>query len=373
MRSVPKDVLRLWALFALAGLPLGLTISACDGDSSGTGGSTSTGGTTSTGGSTSTGGTTGGGGVTGGGGATTGGGGGTAGTGGMTGGSGGSLTPVEQRGQYLVDKVVYCSQCHTPYDAAGLPDNTLYLAGNPNYVFPYMGSDVTLYAHNLTNSDLHGMASWSDDQIETAIVTGIDDEGAALWPHMPYPAYAHLTPDDATAMVAYLRKVVANEHAGMEASLANPEPETPKLDDAQIPHTTLPAGDPDYQSAEKGRYLAIVACLTCHTPESAPGVPDLSKAFAGGKSIRRVGDSVTYTSTNITPDATGIAGWSALDIGQAVKTNTEKSSARKLCPPMPGGPGRMGDMEQADLLDIGRYLSTIPPIQNGPFKCDPNQ
>ena len=34
-----------------------------------------------------------------------------------------------------------------------------------------------------------------------------------------------------------------------------------------------------------------------HTPESAPGVPDLSKAFAGGKSIRRVGDSVTNVIT----------------------------------------------------------------------------
>jgi hypothetical protein len=30
----------------------------------------------------------------------------------------------------------------------------------------------------------------------------------------------------------------------------------------------------------------------------------------------------------------------------------------------------MGDMADADLLDIGNYLTTLPPIANGPFKCD---
>lgn len=363
-------------LSALLALPLALLAASCSSEPSGTGGSTSSGGTTATGGTTTTGGT---GGVTTGGtgGVTTGGAGGaTGGTGGVTGGtggSGGSLTPEQLRGQYLVDKVIYCSQCHTPYDANGLPDNTLYLAGNQNYVFQHGGADVTLYAHNITNSDLNGIASWTDDQIKASIITGTDDEDAPLWPIMPYPAYAHLTPEDAAAVVAYLRVVSPNEHAGMEPTLANPDPVTPALDDAQIPHTTLPAGDPDYQAAEHGRYLAIIGCLTCHTPESSPGVPDLTKAFAGGKSIFRVGDPITYTSTNITPDATGIAGWSALDIAQAVKTNTEKSSARKLCPPMPGGFMRMGDMDMADLQDIGKYLSTLPPIVNGPFKCDPNQ
>jgi hypothetical protein len=82
-------------------------------------------------------------------------------------------------------------------------------------------------------------------------------------------------------------------------------------------------------------------------------------------------EAAPYTVTNITPDVTGIQGWSAADIAQAVKSNMEKQSARILCAPMTGGPMKMGGMAVSDLKDIGTYISTLPPIANGPFKCQP--
>ena len=42
----------------------------------------------------------------------------------------------------------------------------------------------------------------------------------------------------------------------------------PAVKDADVPHTTLPATDPGYAAAERGRYLAKVACMNCHTQEA---------------------------------------------------------------------------------------------------------
>jgi mono/diheme cytochrome c family protein len=158
------------------------------------------------------------------------------------------------------------------------------------------------------------------------------------------------------------------------APSTDPDPPPPQVMDSEIPHSTLAPSDPDYAAAERGRYLSAVACVQCHTPATAPGIPDLTKAFAGGRVyIVRVNSNdpkpASFTSTNLTPDATGLMGWSVDDIIQSVKTNTEKGSHRPLCATMPGGPGKMGDLTDGDLKDIAIYLHNLKPIANGPFTC----
>src|SRR5947207_13850439 len=73
---------------------------------------------------------------------------GTAGTSGMAGtcgtadqsgaggaGGGKSLAELQMRGQYLVDHVEACGDCHTPHDpATGAPNMAMYLAGNPDFI-----------------------------------------------------------------------------------------------------------------------------------------------------------------------------------------------------------------------------------------------
>jgi len=50
----------------------------------------------------------------------------------------------------------------------------------------------------------------------TAFTTGVRPDGRQLAPIMPWHAYAHLTPEDAKAIVAYLRSVqpIKNPVAG---------------------------------------------------------------------------------------------------------------------------------------------------------------
>lgn len=276
-----------------------------------------------------------------------------------------------QRGEYLVDHVFVCTVCHTPTGADGNPDPTKYLAGSRSYDFTDVdGTIVTVNAENLTTHDPEGLHAWTDDQIRTAITTGVDDEHIAMYPIMPYPEYSLMTPDDVSSVIKYLRTVPPNDNVvAADYPHFDQNPPAPGVHDDAIPHTTLAATDPDYASAERGRYLAKMACMNCHTEEITAGVPDLAKAFAGGKVYTFIRGAPPHTSLNLTPAASGLADWSAADIASAIKNNTEKGTGRTFCNTHPGGPDRLGKMADADIQDIANYIHTLPPVENGPFQC----
>lgn len=278
-----------------------------------------------------------------------------------------------ERGQYLVDHVLMCGVCHTPTGDDGKPDMSLYLAGSRSYDFTDIdGTIITVNAENLTSHNPEGLGSWTDDQIRTALIKGIDDEHIAIYPIMPYPEYALLTPEDVDSIIQYLRTVPPNDNVvAADFPHFDQQPPAPAIKDADIPHTTLPADDPEFAAAERGRYLAATACLNCHTEQITPDVPDLGKAFAGGKTYTFIRGAPEQTSVNLTPDATGLADWSVADIEAALKTNLEKGSKRELCNTHPGGPDRLGAMTDGDRHDVAVYLHTLPPVQNGPFQCEP--
>ncbi|MEO7330695.1 MAG: hypothetical protein ABI193_19120, partial [Minicystis sp.] len=293
--------------------------------------------------------------------------------GGGTGGNGtGGGDPVAiARGKYLVDNVLACGECPTPVGADGKPDKTKYLAGSRSYDFTTADNEIiSVYAENLTSHKVEGIGTWTDDWIRGAITHGLDDEQVPLWPIMPYPEYALMTTTDVDAILAYLRTVPASDNVVAPDTKPNPGSPAAPINASKIPHTTLPKTDPDFAAAERGRYLAIIACVNCHTAEISPGIPDLTKPFAGGRTYRSRSDVGFSTSTNLTPDATGLAGWTVADIVDSIKTNTEKGTKRALCDTMPGGPGRLGEMVDGDLNDLATYFHTIPPIVNGPFSCD---
>ena len=65
-------------------------------------------------------------------------------------------------------------------------------------------------------------------------------------------------------------------------------------------------------------------------------MPNLAKAFGGGKKYTFIRGKPPHTSVNITPDATGLKDWSVDDIVAALKTNTEKGTGRTFCNTHPG-------------------------------------
>ena len=117
------------------------------------------------------------------------------------------------RGKYLVT-IGGCQDCHTPGHFLGKPDMARALGGSEvGFEMPGLG---TFYGPNLTSDKATGLGAWTDEQIVTAIQTGVRPDGRVLAPIMPWRALSVLTKPDAAAVVAYLRSLppVANKVPG---------------------------------------------------------------------------------------------------------------------------------------------------------------
>ena len=281
-------------------------------------------------------------------------------------------SPAVERGSYLVNVVGACSDCHTPRNKDGSFDETRFLAGNPSFVDIAPGDDTmgNLPTPNLT-PDATGLGDWTADEIKDAFLNGNGRGDDALFPVMPYYVLHNMSDDDADAIVAYLATLPA-----VDQEIEDPQPPfslivtpAPAFPVESIPDHGLAKGDPDFEEAELGRYLAgnIGVCMECHTArtdELDPSSLDLDALFAGNEAfdIGPPFPDVVY-SANITPDEkTGIGGWTATQVRAALKEGTD-IEGEGLCPPMPAGPaGPFAGFTDEDAEAIGTYLLHIAPI-----------
>ena len=281
------------------------------------------------------------------------------------------LTAKQARGEYLVDAVNACGDCHTPQTATG-PDLTHYLAGNPTFI--QLPNGDALPTRNLTN-DPTGLMNRTDDEIKNMFQNGVRPTATgseALNPTMPYYVFHNMDADDADAIVAYLRTVpgVNNTIPRRGASFDVPAP-APPLDVTKLP--VPPASYPNLASAMRGQYLAARGgiCVECHTKHLDPGsatVLDEAHFFAGGEDFTALFASTLMihpVSKNITSDnATGVGTWSVSDIVTVLKQGKAKDGTG-ICPPMPVGPnGAFGRLTDSDANDIANYIHSIPPQTN---------
>ena len=109
--------------------------------------------------------------------------------------------PVD-RGRYLV-RTMACGHCHSPVDREGRALSGLSFAGGMKMRLVVWGEVVSA---NLTSDNETGIGRYGDDDIKRAFTRGIKHDGSRMLPFpMGWPAYAHLTPQDQDAIVAYLR------------------------------------------------------------------------------------------------------------------------------------------------------------------------
>lgn len=275
------------------------------------------------------------------------------------------------RGEYLVKHVLACGDCHTPRNEQGQLDPGRFLAGTPD-------------APNLTPSK-DGLGDWSADQIKQAVFYGKTPSGHILSSEMPYWAFQAARDEDADAVVAYLQTIPAVDNSAQKDG-AKPHDHEAHDHDAHehgevhaaqplrldmMPETTLQPGTPEYQKAQQGKRLAIIAnCASCHTESSQGELPvNADKLLAGGLEFRGILPSPPFpeviVASNLTPDAHGIAGWTPQQVKRALQEGINPQE-RQICPPMPSGPhGAYAGMHDEDALALGHYLTTIPPVDNG--------
>jgi hypothetical protein len=279
--------------------------------------------------------------------------GGHAGIGGASGGTGGALDPVAARGQYLVNNVLGCVGCHTPSGGA-------FLSGTDCFSKGTSGTDC-LSSANLTN-DPTGLMNLTDQQIKDAFRKGIDPDEPTkyLFATMPYYQFGNVNDADASAIVAYLRTVPGVSHT-VQANTGSfgTRPSAPEW--AAVDPAALPAAG-GASGPANGKYLATLACVTCHTV-TGTGSPihiDATKAFQGGKSVNATvnGTAKSVQTSNLTPDATGLMSWNVSQIATAITTGKDKTGTT-IC-----GMRALANMTQSDAIDIGTYLLGIPAVAN---------
>lgn len=105
-----------------------------------------------------------------------------------------------QHGKYLVLHVAMCVQCHTPRDQEGRLDETHLLQGAPMPVkAPFPNFPWAFRAPAIA-----GLPGWTTEDAIMFLQTGKRADGSS--PNPPMPPF-RFTPEDATAVVAYLKSL----------------------------------------------------------------------------------------------------------------------------------------------------------------------
>lgn len=271
-----------------------------------------------------------------------------------------------ERGRYLVENVTGCMQCHADrnwslYGGPAKPENGL--AGG-ECLTEEKGFPGTLCMPNLTPDPETGLGHWTDGEIVRALREGVDRDGRALFPMMPYHSYRHLSDDDATAIVAYLRTLEPVENPLPETDIAFPLSFIIKT----LPEPLAePVATPDpTDTVRHGEILTkIAACEFCHTQVDERMQPVPGTAFAGGHELE--GPFGKVLTANLTPHATGlgsrtreefIALFKAFEgaVDEPIEATPEDNT------PMPWG--NFAGMTEDDLGAIYDYLQTVTPVDN---------
>jgi hypothetical protein len=114
---------------------------------------------------------------------------------------------LAERGRYIV-LTHDCSGCHTTGDNG--PDFSRYLAGGSKSYIPGVGTAV---CKNLTPDSATGLGSHTDEEILTALRSGLLRDGRLMHSRfMPWGTWSNWTEEDKHAVVVYLRHLQPVHH-----------------------------------------------------------------------------------------------------------------------------------------------------------------
>lgn len=250
-----------------------------------------------------------------------------------------------ERGDYLVNTIMACGSCHTPFGPQGL-DQSKALSGRlveDNAQFKAISANITPAGE---------IGGWSDAELAKAIREGIRPDGSLIGPPMPFEVYKGISDDDLASIVAYLRTVPAVENDPGESEYHMPLPP------AYGPPVETVASVPEGVTVEYGQYLSgpIGHCIVCHTKFDERGQPQFQTLLgAGGNPFE--GPWGTVVSANITPY--GLGNYTDEQIITMI-TKGEHPDGTKLTGPMAFP--LYAQMKHEDLEAIVAYLRSLPSI-----------
>lgn len=255
-----------------------------------------------------------------------------------------------ERGKYIFD-AAGCHGCHTEKD--GPP-----LAGGPALKTPF----GTFYAPNITPDPQHGIGQWTEADFVRALRAGVSPRGEHYFPVFPYAAYTKMTAPDIADLWAYLRSVPAASRPSRAHEVSFPFSVRMALGPWKWLYFTAGAYRPEAgkdAAWNRGAYIveALTHCGECHTPRNAFGALQRAHWMSGAR--MPVGDLVA---SNLTPDKSGLAGWSKADIVDALEIGTLPQGGT-----VGGEMGEVvrnstGKLRPEDRAAIAAYLAALPAL-----------
>ena len=266
-------------------------------------------------------------------------------------------------GKYLANAVVLCMDCHAERDWSKFsgPPKPGTLGRGGDRFDEDMGFPGVYYAKNITPA---GIGDYTDGELFRVITTGVNKDGKAMFPVMPYVYYGKMDREDIYSIIAYIRSLESVTYDVPESKSNFPMNFIINL----IPQKADLQTRPDKSDLlAYGKYITNASgCIECHTiVKDGQIIPEF--AFGGGREFTFPDGSV-MRGMNITPDKTGIGTWTEDMFVQRFKMYAD--SAYVVPTVAPGEfntimPWLMyAQMEEDDLKSIYAYLKTVKPIEN---------
>lgn len=216
------------------------------------------------------------------------------------------LTPDRiERGRYLANELMGCVGCHgrRDYNKFAGPIIKGSKGSGGEHFGHELGFPGEIYAPNITPTY---MKDWTDGELYRAITCGVDKDGNALFPVMPYLQYGKLPREDIYSVIAYIRTLQPTIKEYPKHELDFPLNILVHTMPKEGPHNLKPD---DNDMVKHGEYIVTAAtCYDCHTPMEKGKYND-EMAFSGGVEFHLPTGGIVR-SANITPDKdTGIGNW----------------------------------------------------------------
>ena len=270
------------------------------------------------------------------------------------------------RGKYLVHHASDCLGCHSEHVMTyGVPVKPGTEGGGGFTFTKDFGVPGSVTAPNITPDPETGLGKWTDGEIMRAIREGVDRDGRALFPMMPYEHLREMSDEDVKSVVAYLRTMPPVKNRIPEPQIDFPV----NLIVKTVPKPlTGPVSAPDRKdTVAYGRYLTrIGGCYDCHTPHTDKGALVEASAFSGGWEMK--GPWGRNYTANLTP-APGtflgtatkqmfIARFRAFSTMNAENAPPAAKGRNTIMPWLP-----FSQLTDEDLGAIYDYLKTVPPVE----------
>jgi mono/diheme cytochrome c family protein len=252
-----------------------------------------------------------------------------------------------KKGEYLA-KAADCLVCHTAQGGEAY-------AGGFAFVLPF----GTLYSTNITPDKATGIGNYTDAQFLAAVHRGVREDGANLYPAMPYTSYTYMTDADALAIKAYLFSLAPINSPNKPNELAFPFNQRWAMGVWSALFNSNERFRPDSEKSaqwNRGAYVAeaLAHCGECHTPRNLAFALNNRKKFGGAL-------TAGWRAYNISNDQkSGVGAWRDEELFAYLATGHAAGHGSAAGPMGEAVDESFSQLAPEDIHAIVAYLRSVP-------------